>query len=50
MLAKINTGNPPVFHILKPLFVITIVAGVEVKHVFAYEDKFVNALRLSLIL
>ena len=43
MGSEIDQSDPAVFHILKPLFVVGIVGGVVVEHIFADHYKLVNA-------
>ena len=42
MLAEINACYPPIFDILKPFFVITIIRRMKIKNIFSYQDKMID--------
>ncbi|MNR49217.1 hypothetical protein D3C85_1685660 [compost metagenome] len=44
MFVEVNTCNPTIFHVLKPLLVIAIIRSMKIEYVFSNEDEFIDSL------
>src|SRR5690606_22510096 len=42
MFTEIDTRNPAIFDVLKPLFVITVVRRMKVEYIFTNQDKLID--------